>query len=66
MGHGHAIRAQRSAPLDPTADLRGGTIYDLAAAVWNVQTRGRGFIELRTRLLERYERELSASRGVER
>jgi hypothetical protein len=45
---------------------RGGTIYDLAAAVWGLQTRRRDFVELRTRLLDRYQRELSAPRGPAR
>jgi hypothetical protein len=48
---------------------RGGTIYDLAAAVWGLQTRGRDFVEVRTRLMDRYDRELSAHRtlsGLER
>ena len=45
---------------------RGGTIYDLAAAVWNIEPRGRGFIELRSRLLERYAREISSTREIER
>jgi hypothetical protein len=46
---------------------RGGTIYDLAAGAWGLQPRGRDFVELRSRLLERYRRELSASRtGIER
>jgi CHC2 zinc finger len=29
---------------------RGGTIYDFAAALWGLQTRGSGFVELRQRL----------------
>jgi hypothetical protein len=46
---------------------RGGTIYDLASGVWGLQTHGRDFVELRSRLLDRYGRELSASRaGIER
>jgi hypothetical protein len=45
---------------------RGGTIYDLAAAVWNIEPRGRGFIGLRSRLLERYGRELAAAREIGR
>jgi hypothetical protein len=46
---------------------RGGTIYDLAAAVWGLQTRGSDFIEVRNRLAARYGRELAAlrSRGLE-
>jgi hypothetical protein len=39
---------------------RGGTIYDLAAGVWGLGTRGRDFIEVRDRLLERYGRELGS------
>jgi hypothetical protein len=39
---------------------RGGTIYDLAAGVWGLRTRGRDFLEVRNRLLERYGRELRA------
>jgi hypothetical protein len=46
---------------------RGGMIYDLAAAVWNLDTRGRGFVELRSRLLDRYRRDLSMrANGIER
>jgi hypothetical protein len=45
---------------------RGGTIYDLAAHVWGLQTRGRDFIELRQRLVEKYGRELSAARDTGR
>jgi hypothetical protein len=29
---------------------RGGTIYDFAAALWSIGTKGRGFIQLRDRL----------------
>jgi hypothetical protein len=43
---------------------RGGTIYDLAAAVWGVETRGRAFVELRRRLLDRYQPELALHRGT--
>ena len=38
---------------------RGGTIYDLAAGVWGLGTRGRDFVLVREQLLERYGRELS-------
>ncbi len=41
---------------------RGGTIYDLAAGLWGLQTRGIDFHELRSRLLALYERELNAGR----
>ncbi len=43
---------------------RGGTIYDLAASVWGLQTRGRDFVEIRGRLLDRYQRELSVERTL--
>ncbi|WP_081685631.1 CHC2 zinc finger domain-containing protein [Candidatus Solirubrobacter pratensis] len=43
---------------------RGGTIYDLAAAVWGLQTRGRDFVEIQRRLLDRYRRELSVGRTL--
>jgi hypothetical protein len=33
---------------------RGGSIYDLAAELWGVGTRGGEFIELRRRLLEAF------------
>jgi hypothetical protein len=33
---------------------RGGSIYDLAAELWGVGTRGREFLELRRRLLEAF------------
>jgi hypothetical protein len=38
---------------------RGGSIYDLAGAVWGIGTRGRDFIELRRRLTERFGAELN-------
>jgi hypothetical protein len=41
---------------------RGGTIYDLAAGVWGLETRGRDFMRLRDRLVERYYRELHPPR----
>jgi hypothetical protein len=39
---------------------RGGTIYDLAAGLWGMGTRGRDFIRVREQLLERYGREINA------
>ena len=46
---------------------RGGSIYDLAAEVWGTGTRGREFIELRSRLTERFAVELHrADVGLER
>lgn len=46
---------------------RGGSIYDLAAGVWGMQTRGRDFVELRRRLTDRFAQELArAHRGLER
>jgi DNA primase len=44
---------------------RGGTIYDLAAKVWGLQTRGGDFGELRRRLMDIYRRELAVHRGFE-
>ena len=44
---------------------RGGTIYDLAGAVWGLRTRGGEFREIRSRLLALYERELSAGRYLQ-
>ncbi|MDA0161258.1 CHC2 zinc finger domain-containing protein [Solirubrobacter ginsenosidimutans] len=41
---------------------RGGTIYDLAAAIWGMQTRGRDFVEVRRRLTELYGRGIDRSR----
>ena len=38
---------------------RGGSIYDLAAELWGVGTRGRDFIELRRRLLEAFAIEVA-------
>ena len=38
---------------------RGGTIYDLAAAVWGINTRGRDFIRLRERLMEQFALDLA-------
>ena len=40
---------------------RGGSIYDLAAAIWGIETRGRDFVELRRRLTERFTCELARS-----
>ncbi len=45
---------------------RGGSIYDLAAAVWGTGTRGRDFVELRRRLIERFTAEISRATGLER
>ena len=38
---------------------RGGSIYDLAAAIWGTGTRGRDFVELRHRLQERFAPDLA-------
>jgi hypothetical protein len=38
---------------------RGGSIYDLAAELWGVGTRGREFLELRRRLLEAFAIEVA-------
>jgi hypothetical protein len=40
---------------------RGGSVYDLAAGVWGMETRGRDFLRLRRRLLETFNRDLSRS-----
>jgi len=37
----------------------GGTIYDLAGALWGKQTRGRDFVELKRQLAERLASELA-------
>ncbi|MDA0168432.1 hypothetical protein OJ998_04975 [Solirubrobacter taibaiensis] len=44
---------------------RGGTIYDLAAGVWGLETRGRDFVELRRRLTDMYARELGVARDLD-
>jgi hypothetical protein len=62
--------ARPSLHLYPTGDRgwccfacrRGGTIYDLAAAVWGLGTRGAEFSKLRKRLLEHFGPELAAER----
>jgi hypothetical protein len=41
---------------------RGGSIYDLAAAMWGTTTRGREFVELREHLQERFAAEVSRPR----
>ena len=38
---------------------RGGTIYDLAAALWGMKTRGREFLRLRERLTEQFALDLA-------
>src|SRR5215207_3679345 len=38
---------------------RGGTIYDLAADLWGVKTRGRDFIRLRERLTDQFALDLA-------
>jgi CHC2 zinc finger len=44
---------------------RGGSIYDLAAALWGMRTRGREFIELKRLLTEHFAGELPRStRGL--
>jgi len=46
---------------------RGGSIYDLAAAVWGIGTRGEEFLELRRRLTGHFSRDLRrAAPGLER
>ena len=46
---------------------RGGSIYDLAAGVWRMRTRGREFLELRQLLHERFaDRLAELDRGLER
>lgn len=46
---------------------RGGSIYDLAAALWDTGTRGGDFVKLRRLLLERFGRELHPARhAIER
>jgi hypothetical protein len=48
---------------------RGGSIYDLAAAMWGMSPRGREFIQIRERLQERFSAEMSRPRlthGLER
>lgn len=42
---------------------RGGTIYDLAAELWGLRTRGGDFVEVRRRLTQQYEREIGATRS---
>jgi hypothetical protein len=48
---------------------RGGSIYDLAAAMWDIAPRGREFVRLRALLTERFRGELRLARqphGLER
>ena len=46
---------------------RGGSIYDLAADLWGMETRGRAFVELRQLLADSFAAQLSApSRQIER
>jgi hypothetical protein len=46
---------------------RGGSIYDLAAALWGTGTRGRDFVELRRLLMERFAPDLArGARGLTR
>ncbi len=40
---------------------RGGSVYDLAAGVWGLGTRGREFVDVRRRLLERFDSEIARS-----
>jgi hypothetical protein len=44
---------------------RGGSIYDLAAELWGIGTRGREFLQLRRLLLERFAVEVARARGRE-
>jgi hypothetical protein len=41
---------------------RGGSIYDLAAALWGMTPRGREFIDLRQGLMERFAGEIARQR----
>jgi CHC2 zinc finger/RepB DNA-primase from phage plasmid len=48
---------------------RGGSIYDLAAALWGVTPRGREFLQLRRELLQRFAGDIErarVARGLER
>jgi hypothetical protein len=46
---------------------RGGSIYDLAAELWEMGTRGRAFVDLRRELEARFATELSLdARGIDR
>jgi hypothetical protein len=45
---------------------RGGSIYDLAAGLWGLGTRGTDFVELKRRLESVFARELFASRDLAR
>lgn len=45
---------------------RGGSVYDLAAALWGFNTRGQDFVRLRRRLLEVFSAELAATVTRER
>jgi hypothetical protein len=45
---------------------RGGSIYDLAAEIWGMETRGREFLELRARLVERFTPEIAMARALAR
>jgi hypothetical protein len=40
---------------------RGGSIYDLAAGLWELETRGRDFLRVRRRLLDAFNRDLGRS-----
>lgn len=42
----------------------GGTIYDMAAALWGITPRGREFIQLRGLLQERFAGELDRNRQL--
>jgi hypothetical protein len=45
---------------------RGGSIYDLAAGLWGMETRGRAFLDLRAQLLDRFAPELAMARAMSR
>jgi hypothetical protein len=45
---------------------RGGSIYDLAAELWGMGTKGREFLQLRQLLLERFAVEVARARENER
>jgi DNA primase len=40
---------------------RGGSVYDLAAGLWGLETRGNDFLRVRRRLLDIFDRDLSRS-----
>jgi hypothetical protein len=64
MGDIEVIHLRGARTNDRGLDLARGNDLRSAAGVWGLPARGRDFVEIRGRLLDRYRRERSAQRTL--